>query len=65
MEIEISTRKEDIEPLVVVGNSQVHIEDGVSTSSQCNVVIGIGRIYSHGLNCECHRFIYEDISLCS
>ena len=63
MKVEVATGEVDVKLFVVVGNSQVHIEDGVATSCESYKVSWISRVDSHGLNCEGHRLIYRDISL--
>ena len=65
MEVEISTGKEDVEFLTIIGDGQIHIEDGVTTGCQWDKAVRICRIYSHSLNSEGHRLIYVDIGLCS
>ena len=65
MEVKISTGKEDVKLLIVIGNSQVHVEDGVSTACKWDEAFGICGVYSHGVNGEGHRLIYKDIGLCS
>ena len=63
MKVEVATWKIDVECFEVVGNSQVHIEDGVSTSCEGDVAGWIGGVYGHSLNGECHGLIHGDTRL--
>ena len=63
MKVEVATRKIDVEHFEVIGNSQVHIEDGVSTSCEGDETGWIGGVYGHSLNSECHGLIDKDIGL--
>ena len=63
MEIEIPTREEDVEFLPIVGNSQIHVEDGVTTGRERDKACRICWIYCYCLNSEGHRCVYVDIGL--
>ena len=63
MEIEISTREEDVEFLPIVSDSQVHVKDGMTASREWDKASRICRVYCHRLNSEGHRCVYVDIGL--
>ena len=63
MEIEISTREVDVELLPVVGDRQVHVEDGMTAGCQRDVGARIGRVFSHGLNRKGHGFVHKHVGL--